>query len=184
MGWAKSDKILPRTGFSLRYNYSVLNFCRVSRWIIVLISFIWLASLTLNLPMEFNGGLGHYGVNSVWGGCVPTLISPGQFDYRTVQIYLGSYVPLALTGILYTLILLKAWFKPHRGPVTPAESSANAARETRTYRRKMNMSYLLFFSFLAYCVFFLCYPVIARSFPMISSQYPMLPVVCRGSWVV
>ena len=153
------------------YHYRQLT---QSRWIMFFISFIWLASFSINIPMELNGGVGHYGVERVWGGCTPTLIKPGQFDYRIVHAWLGSYVPLVLSGILYILIQVKAWLKSFRRHVTPAETAASAARKTRRFRQKMNMSYLLLFSFLAYCVCFLCHPLIARSFPKLLSLYPMI----------
>ena len=76
---------------------------------------------------------------------------------------------------MYILILLKACLKPRRSDVLPAEESvATAARDTRVHQRKMNMSYLLFSSFLSYCAFFLCRSVIARFFPDSILQYPML----------
>ena len=38
------------------------------KWIKFFVSFVWLVSVILNIPMEFNGGAGHYGVDRVWGG--------------------------------------------------------------------------------------------------------------------
>ena len=144
------------------------------RWIKTFISLIWMISVVVNIPMEFVGGVGHFGIDRVWGGCAANLIRPGQPDYRSLHIILAMYSPLALTGVLYIFILLKARTKTHHTDVSPAEPSGDAAREARVYRRKMNMSYLLFFSFLAYCVLFLSFPLVTRSIPKAVVQFPMI----------
>ena len=73
------------------------------KWIKFFVSFVWLVSFILNIPMEFNGGVGHYGVDRAWGGCSTVSIGPGKFDYRPIHASLAIYLPVALimTGLLH-----------------------------------------------------------------------------------
>ncbi|GAV01958.1 hypothetical protein RvY_12583 [Ramazzottius varieornatus] len=88
-----------------------LHYRRLSqpKWIAAFIAFIWVSSFIINLPMEFGGGTGHYGVDQVWGACTAALIRAGQLDYRMVQISLGIYVPLSVSGFLYVAIMYGGW---------------------------------------------------------------------------
>ncbi|GAV01993.1 hypothetical protein RvY_12614-2 [Ramazzottius varieornatus] len=132
----------------------------------------WVVCITLNLPMEFNGGVGHYGVNPVYGGCITEVVRPELFDYKTLHSYLAIYFPLAMTGLLYGCVLLKQLSKCKR--ITPA--SQMTTREAGIIKRKLRIFWMLLVSYVLYAFCFLTYPVLTRALPDTVSKYPMLPL--------
>ncbi|GAU96044.1 hypothetical protein RvY_07546 [Ramazzottius varieornatus] len=129
---------------------------------------MWVMGVLFTIPMELdvNGGIG---INQLWGGCSVSEFKLGRFDYRFVQSTLKTYVPLALAGLLYVVLLITSRMKSSRS-VTVENHGAS-----RSHHHKLAMSKMLFVSAIFYSLSFFAYPILAKSMPVeMFLAHPML----------
>lgn len=131
----------------------------------------WVVCVSINLPVYFNEG-----ASFVWtpeqGMCWPK-VTPNK-HYIHVLLSVGTYFPVAFTGIAYVTLFIRLALRQHRMPPTNRIAPVLNDRRDGTRLRHVALAKMLLASFVWYCLCVFPSPILTSFFPQLLVRDAML----------